>query len=184
MAEYFNTMNVSILISEILFLPVLDYFKNNMIFSNNNIINALIQNKNNKKNLDPFVKIILLFTTQTSLTVILNNEVSVSNNYQNIITDKTTILDVLQILSTIQLNNISFGLTFFFPNEKYITIKTSNVSNQLVNDYKVKYPAEIEKLNIINSLRKSNFFSIKKDISNQLQFISNKKNYYFELIFS
>ena len=114
MAEYFNTMNVSILISEILFLPVLDYFKNNMIFSNNNIINALIQNKNNKKNLDPFVKIILLFTTQTSLTVILNNEVSVSNNYQNIITDKTTILDVLQILSTIQLNNISFGLTFFF----------------------------------------------------------------------
>ena len=133
-----------------------------MIFSNNNIINALIQNKNNKKNLDPFVKIILLFTTQTSLTVILNNEVSVSNNYQNIITDKTTILDVLQILSTIQLNNISFGLTFFFSNEKYITIKTSNVSNQLVNDYKVKYPAEIEKLNIL--VTSYNLFLIKKII--------------------
>ena len=33
MAEYFNTMNVSILISEILFLPVLDYFKNKYYFN-------------------------------------------------------------------------------------------------------------------------------------------------------
>lgn len=182
MTEYLNNIDVSSLISEILFLPVLDYLKNNMTTSNNTIINGLIINKNNKRSFDAFVSILLLFTTRTSLTAILNNEVSVSDNYENTITSKTSLLDILQILSTIQLNNISFGLTYFFSNEKYITIKTTNISNKIVNDYKVNYPTVIKKLSIINLLRTSNFFSIKKDISNQLQFISNKKNYYFELI--
>jgi hypothetical protein len=183
MTEYLNTIDVSTLISEIFFLPVLDYLKNNMtVTSNNNIINTIIINKNNKKSFDAFVRILLLFTTRTSLTTILDNEAYVSDNYENIITDKTTLLDVLKILSTIQLNNVSFGLTYFFSNEKYITIKTTNVSNKIVNDYKVNYPIAIKKLSIINLLRKSNFFSTKKHINNQLQFVSNKKSYYFELI--
>ena len=177
-----SNIHVTISITNMKFITLLHYFNNDM-----KMLNGLLflDIPNNKFSFDIFISLLLLTTTQTSLTKIIGNDIVISKKYLNIITEETPILNIFKILNKLQLqNNISFGLSYVFLNEDYMTIQISNDSNKVIDYYKNNEKNNVTKLNAINKLRKSYYYQSKQNIiHNQLSFISDNTYSEFQLIF-